>query len=128
MADRPVLFRAAYRGRPVAVGPATEAELAALARAPGPAPRDSLDRWTLVAVRYARGRGTQVHALGWRTALEDTWITSVLTGVDATAGTVAARSGYAYKIGAADGPELDPGLREHLAYALRTWGFGGIEG
>ena len=128
MASLPVLFRAAYRGCPVAVGPATEAELAALAPAPGPAPRDSLERWTLVAIRYDRGRGTQVHALGWGTALGNTWITSVLTGVDAGVGRVATTSRHAYSLGAADGPELDPVLREHLAYALQTWRLGGIEG
>lgn len=128
MADLAVLFRAAYRGCPVAVGPDTEAELAALAPAPGPAPRDSLERWTLVAIRYDRGRGTQVHALGWRTALGNTWITSALIGVDAGAGMVATRSGHAYALGTAHGPEFDAALREHLAYALRTWGYDGIRG
>lgn len=81
-----------------------------------------LERWSFVAVRDPR-RGTGVHALGWRMLLRNTWITSPVLVVDRASGAIRTRSGNAYLLGSRDGSDLDPELREHLAYALRTWGF-----
>lgn len=124
MRDAVVLFRATYRGNSVSVGHATDAELDAIAAVVDPASaRDVLHAWSLVAVRDSESRGTQVHALGWRVALVNTWITSPLVGVDSQARAVSTESGHAYSLELQDGPELAPSLWKHLAYALRTWGF-----
>jgi hypothetical protein len=127
MTEPSVLFHAAFRGRAVTVGHATDAELADLAGTAGTAgtaeARDELDAWSLVAVRDAAGRGTEIHALGWRTGLLNTWITSPLLIVDLVANTVSTTSGHAYSLGRRDAKDLRPELRRHLAYALRTWGF-----
>jgi hypothetical protein len=118
------LFEVAFRGRAMSVGHATDAELAHLAGAVASAEaRDQLDAWSLIAMRDAAGSGTKVHALGWRTGLLNTWITSPLVVVDRVANVVSTRSGHAYSLGRPDTRELHPALREHLAYALRTWGF-----
>ena len=127
MHDGAVLFRATYRRTPASVGHATEAELAAIAGPVNPASaRDLLHAWSLIAVRDPVGRGTAVHALGWRVDLGNTWITSVLVGVDLNARAVSTRSGHAYRLELKDGRELAPSLRDHLVYALRTWGFADV--
>lgn len=123
MTDVP-LFHATLEGRPVAVGHAIEEELAALAAPVSPnAVRDVFELWSVVAIRDPAGRGVELHALAWRVQLGNTWITSALTRVDRTLNLVAGRSGHAYLLGRPDRRDLDPELREHLAYALRTWGY-----
>lgn len=124
-----LLLEATYHGNAISVGHADEAELALLAGAVASAGvRDELELWSLVAIRDPAGRGTEVHALGWRTDLANTWITSPLTAVDLTASIVSTRSGHSYQLGTPDTPELNPELRGHLAYALRTWGFDDVDG
>ena len=127
MHDGTVLLRAIYRGNSVSVGRATDAELHAIAGPVDPAiARDVLHTWSLVAIRDPDGRGTQVHALGWRVALVNTWITSPLVGVDLQARAISTKSGHTYRLELQDGPELAPALRDHLAYALRNWGFANV--
>jgi len=119
-----VLIQVAFRGRAVTVGHATDAELALLAGAVAIAEaRDELDSWSLIAIRDPAGRGTKIHALGWRGGLLNAWITSPLVIVDLIANTVSTTSGHAYSLDRRDARELHPALRGHLAYALRTWGF-----
>src|ERR1700731_3163903 len=115
-----ILFRAAYRGEAVIVTHATNAEIELFAGEVGP-PRDMLELWSLIAIRC--GSAFDIHALGWRLLLENTWITSPLLAIDSAAGAVRTRSGHTYLLGCRDKSELDPELRAHLAYALRTWGF-----
>jgi len=122
--DGTVLLRAIYHGNSVSVGRATDAELDATAVPIDPAiARDVLNAWSLVAVRDPDGRGTQVHTLGWRVGLGNTWITSALVGVDLQARAVSPKFGHAYRFKLQDGMKLAPSLRDHLGYALRTWGF-----
>jgi hypothetical protein len=116
-----LLFEASYHGSPVAVGRATDDEIAALAGTVGRG-SDVLERWSLVAIRDP-ARGPEVHALGWRMLLGNTWITSPVIVVDLATGAVRTRSGNAYLLGSRDRADLDPELLEHLAYALRTWGY-----
>ena len=120
MTDADILFRAVYRGEPVIVTHAKDAEIELFAGEVGP-PRDMLELWSLIAIRC--GSAFDIHALGWRLLLANTWITSSLVAVDLTAGAVRTRSGNNYLLGGRDKSELDPELRAHLAYALRTWGF-----
>ena len=118
------LFLAALAGEPVVVGHAEETELSALAPAqPGTVPRDTIDLWSLVAFRSGVVRATTVHALGHRTALDNVWITSAVTSVDPRSMTVLTSSGAVYRLGERDGPAPGGSRLEHLAYALRTWGY-----
>ena len=122
-------FTARYRGQLVVIGPATMPELAALTKPVAKvACRDHLDQWTLVAIRDTARPVVAVHVLGWRTMLANTWITSSLTAVDPEKTAVATRSGHVYLLGDPDSTDLDPELRDHLAYALRTWGFADVQG
>ena len=121
------LFRAVHQGGPVTVGHASPEDLAALPGYPDPGSvRDVLERWSLVAIRFSGDR-TEIHALGWRVAERNTWITSPLVAMDMDASMVATRSGHAYRLGTRDGAGVAPGLRSHLAYALRTWGFTDVQ-
>ena len=120
MTDADILFRAVYRGDPVTVTHAKDAEIELLAGEVGPT-KDTLKLWSIVAIRYSKA--TEIHALGWRRLLENTWITSPLVAADLAAGSIRTRSGNAYSLGIRDDKELDPVLRDHLAYALRTWRF-----
>ena len=86
----------------------------------------TLHTWCLLPVRDPDGRGTQVHALGWRVALVNRWITSPLVGVDLQAQAVSTKSGHAYRPELEDGLELAPALQDHPDYALRTWGFANV--
>ncbi len=111
------------------VGHATAAELAHLAGSvPGGGARDRLDSWSLVAIRGTGTGAAAVHALGWRIGLLNTWITSALLVVDTGSVAVGTRSGNIYTLGRPDDECLDPELRRHLAYALRTWGFDDVRG
>ena len=124
-----LLFGAAKRGVPVAVRHARGTELAALAGEVGrEASLDALDTWSIVAIGRADGSGATLHALGWRVGMVNTWITSPLRAVDLAGGAVRTSSGKVYALGEPDDPELHPLLREHLAYALRTWGFDDVRG
>ena len=117
------LFRAVHQGFPVTVGHASPEELAALPACLEPGSvRDVLERWSLVAIRFPGDR-TEIHALGWRVAERNTWITSPLVVVDMDSCIVATRSGHSYRLGTQNGAGVAPGLRSHLEYALRTWGF-----
>jgi hypothetical protein len=120
MTDADILFRVVYNGDPVVVTHAEDTGIELFAGEVGPA-RDVLELWSLIAIRC--GSAFDIHALGWRLLLENTWITSPLLAVDLTAGAVRTRSGHTYLLGGRDKSELDPELRAHLAYALRTWGF-----
>lgn len=129
MTEAPLLFEAARRGVPVVVRHVGEAGLAALAGEVGrEASLDSLDPWSIVSIGRADGRGATLHALGWRVGLVNTWITSPLRSMDLAAGAVRTSSGKVYALGEPDAPGLHPLLREHLAYALRTWGFDDVRG
>jgi hypothetical protein len=121
--DADILFRAVYRGESVIVNHAKYAEIETLVGIVGP-PRDLLELWSLIAIRV--GSTVDIHALGWRLLLANTWITSSVVAVDLTAGAVRTRSGKAYLLGSPDESELDPELRAHLAYALRTWGLDNV--
>jgi hypothetical protein len=120
MTDSPILFNAVYRDAPVTVTHATPDELESLAGPVGSA-LDLLELWSVIAIRF--GTAVELHALGWRVLLANTWITSPLRAVNLTEGAVRTRSGKVYLLGSRDQPDLDPELRSHLAYALRTWGF-----
>ena len=118
----PVLLHAVYRGRAISVGWATDVELDAIR---GPVlhnVRDVLESWFLVAIRDPGGLGTQVHALGWRPKMANTWITSALTSVEQDGNLVATRSGHAYRLACRGEAENAPILLDHLIYTLRTWG------
>ena len=118
------LFQATHRGRRIIVDHASAEELAALStNSTFGLPRDTLESWSLVALRNLDCHGSKVHALGWRVGLANTWITSALTMVDLPRGLVATQSGHAYSLGEKDCQELEPVLREHLLYALGRWGF-----
>ena len=79
-----VLFTATHRGQPVTVRHAGADELTALAGPVDPASaRDTLDAWSLVAIRNTEAGVGDVRALGWRVALLNSWITSPLVAVDA---------------------------------------------
>ena len=123
-----ILTRPTFRGHPTTVGIPTATELQALSGAAVTGEiRDELLPWCLIAIRVLDGRSTKVHALGWRSMLQNTWITSALTTVDVAAGLVWTSSGHGYKLGGGVGSELSPMLREHLLYALLTWGFDDVE-
>jgi hypothetical protein len=116
----PPLFTATFRGDPVRVTHATAEEIESLAGPIGN-PSDLLELWSLVAIHF--DQLIEIHALGWRVLLANTWITSPLVGVNLTLDTVLTRSRKIYMLGSRDKPELDPNLRSHLADALKTWGF-----
>ena len=122
------LFQAAYRGRPVVVGQATLEELSVVAQDVDTAGfRDCLERCLLVAIRDPGRPRVNVHALGWRVGLKNTWITSRLLSVDTVRGAVATRSGHVYRLEHADVGELAPELADHLRYALHQWGFKDVQ-
>jgi hypothetical protein len=128
MMEPTVLFEVAFQGCAVSVGHATDAELARLAGTVAVADaRDQLDAWSLIALRDVAGGGNEIHALGWRTGLLNTWITSPLIIVDRAANLVNTTSGHAYSLGRPDARELHPALRGHLVYALRTWGYDNVQ-
>ncbi len=118
-------IQATYRGRPVEVGQASADELAALAAtAPLEEAIDTLERWSLIAIRGLEEGGVEVHALAWRRGLPNAWITSRLVAVDLVDGLIRTVSGHVYRLCRPDRPEgLAPELSEHLDYALRRWGF-----
>ncbi len=118
-------LEATHRGRPVTAGHATPEEVAALmATSPLEAAIDVLEHWSLIAIRGLGGGGLEVHALGWRRALANTWITSALSAIDLAAREVRTSSGHVYRLGRPDSREnLQPALLEHLDYALHRWGF-----
>ena len=118
-------LKATHRGRPVTAGHATPAEVAALvATSPLEAAIDVLEHWSLIAIRGLGGGGTKVHALGWRQALANTWITSSLVAVDVAVQATRTRSGHVYALGRREDPgRMHPELADHLDYALRKWGF-----
>ena len=122
--DGATVLRASLRGIPVEIGHAEDAELAAFAGVleAGTA-RDVLTVWSLIAFRFPDGRSPEIHALGWREGEANTWITSPLVVLDATASMIATRSGHAYLLGERGLAALRPDLRSHLAYALTVWGF-----
>jgi hypothetical protein len=123
------LFTVTHRGRPAVVGRATGDELAAITTPLATdASRDLLECWSLVAIRDGDRQGVEIHALGWRPGLQNSWITSPLTGVDMTVPAVATWSGSVYRLGEPDSADLDPELRAHLAYALQRWGFDEVRG
>ena len=123
------LFGATRRGVPVIVGHADRAGLAALAGDVGrEASLDVLDPWSIVSIGRADGSGATLHVLGWRVGLVNTWVTSPLCAVDLVDGAVRTSSGKVYTLGEPDAPGLHPLLRDHLAYALRTWGFDDVRG
>jgi hypothetical protein len=123
-----LLFRATQGDRPVVIGRATTDEVSALAGPVGPAAvRDDIDRWNLIAIRDPLGRGTQIHTLGWRRRLGNTWITSPIVRIDATSAMVSTSSAHSYALGEPNDADIDPDLAGHLLYALRTWGLIGIE-
>ena len=110
MSGSGLLYRATYRGNSVEIGLAGDAELAAIAGSVFPASmRDVLD-----------GQETEVRALGWRVALGNTCVTSVLVGGGMQAWVVSTRAGHAYRLEIEDMPELCPELWSYLTYALRT--------
>ena len=86
-----------------------------------------LDPWAIVSIRRGDLRGAELHALGWRLTLANTWMTSPLVAVDPDRRMIITASGHAYSLGARDGTELHPLLRDHLGYALRTWGFTDVQ-
>lgn len=119
-----ILFAATYRNQPGTVCHANEVELNRHAGTVATAAaRDELDAWSLVAIRNPARDVAAVHALGWRPGILNTWITSPLLVVDTVANVVAIASRHAYTLGRRDDPKLDPELRGHMAYALRTWRF-----
>jgi hypothetical protein len=125
MTDSDILLRAAYRGGPVTVTHATAEEIEALA---GPVSLgdsklgdDMLELWSLIAIRFEAA--VEIHALGWRVLLANTWVSSRVVAANLTEGIVRTRSGKMYLLGVRDKPDLDPELRAHLAYALKTWKF-----
>ena len=122
------LFHATYRGRPVVVGQVSPEELSVITRDVDVAGcQDCFERWTLVAIRDPGRPQVNIHALGWRSTLQNTWITSRLVAVDALTGAVATMSGHVYRLGDADAGELEPQLREHLRYALHQWRFESVQ-
>ena len=124
--DEGVILRATHRGAPVTVARADRGELTALA---GPARstefRDEIEDWNLVAIRGLE-KGTEVHALGRRVALGNEWITSPIAAVSPGPTAVETASGHSYRLARQDGARMEPALLEHLAYALRSWGFDNI--
>ncbi len=123
-----LLFRATQGDRPVAIGRATSDEVSALAGRVVPAAvRDDIDRWNLIAIRDPLGRGIQIHALGWRRRLGNTWITSPIVSIDAASAMVSTSSAHSYALGEPNGADIDPDLADHLLYALQTWGLLRIE-
>jgi len=127
MTGSEALFKSVYRGHAVTIGHANDAELSLIAGSIAPeAADDLLELWSLIAIRDPAG--TKIHALGWRLFLADSWITSPLVIADFGNRVVSTRSKHTYTLGCQDRSELDPGLRDHLAYALRTWGFVDVRG
>jgi hypothetical protein len=122
MSDADVLFEATWHGDAVTVTHATVEEIAFLSGPVGDGGgEDLLELWSLIAIR--NGPLSEIHGLGWRLLLANTWITSPVVAANMTLGAIRTESGKTYLLGARDKPQLDPELRRHLAYALRTWGF-----
>ena len=122
------LFRATYRGRPVVIGQASAEELFVITRDVDTAAcRDCLERWTLVAIRDPGRPQVRIHALGWRSTLQNTWITSRLVAVDTVRCAVSTMSGHVYRLEQARAGDPEPELRSHLQYALHQWGFEDVQ-
>jgi len=118
-----VLCRAVYRGEIHAVCQAEPSDLASLVgKITGAAVRDEFASWTLVAIRWPRGR-IDVHALGWRQLERNVWITSPIEILDRQASLIRTRSRHVYALGEPECQEMRPDLLAHLQYALRTWGY-----
>ncbi len=120
-----LLFRAALDGAQVTVGHATPEEIEALAGTvgltDGHMADDFLELWSLIAVRSKSE--IDLHGLGWRRRIANTWITSPLVAISVTEAAIRTTSGKVYLLGRRDTRELEPELRAHLDYALRTWGY-----
>ena len=121
-------LEATQRGRLVTVAHATDEELSVLAATTPLMPAtDTLESWSLIAIRGLQEGGIELHALGWRAALSNTWITFALSAVDLAAGAagrVRTSSGHVYRLGRFDSRDsLRPLLLEHLGYALHRWDF-----
>ena len=94
------------------------------ATSPLEAASDVLEHWSLIAIGGLGEGCADVHALGWRRGLSNTWITSPLVAVDLAAQAIQTMSGHVYALGRRDNPAgMQPELADHLDYALRTWGF-----
>ena len=118
------LFQAALGSRRMTVGRARPEDLASIERSiSSGAVTDVLRPAMLVAIRGSGLLGAAVHALGWRCGLADVWATSLLEAVGLQAGVVVTSSGKLYAIRDGGDDDLPPALHEHLAYALRVWGF-----
>ena len=107
------------------MGHATADELAVLAATASLGEAiDTLECWSLIAIRGLEEGGTEVHALAWRRRLPNAWITSPLVAVDLAEGAIRTLSGHVYGLGGPDEPgSLVPDLLNHLDYSLRRWGF-----
>ena len=120
------LFIATYKGHEVVVDVSSSAEVAVLHGPLEPTGvRDILAPWSLVAIRVVGTDERVLHALGWREAEANTWITSALVTVDPVSSLILTSSGRLYRLGVG-GEGLDALLLGHLAYALRTWGFADV--
>jgi hypothetical protein len=118
------LFLAMLAGEPVGIGHADEEERSVLVPATAAImPRDTIDRWSLIAIRGGTVRATTIHALGHRITLDDVWITSPLTSFDPGSMMVGTSSGHTYRLGETDSPAIGTERRDHLAFALRKWGY-----
>ncbi len=118
------LFSATWHGRPAIVGLATQVELRRITN--GKRPDSVLDVMRpamLIAIREDGLQDAEIHALGWRTSLCTTWITSALVGIDATRTVIRTSSGRVYGLEDLQDEAGVPVLLDHLAYALRRWGF-----
>lgn len=122
------LLRANFQGDEIEIGPARADEVIRLETdLRGSATRDVIDLWTFVAIRFPPPRVPEVHALGWRVQLQNTWITSALVSVSIQSRRIGTASGHDYSLGTRDGPGLRVELWEHLIYSLQTWGFRDIQ-
>lgn len=118
------LFRGTYRGAMHMVGHADRDEVSPLKGTLADIQaRDTLTKWSLIAIRWPSPRAPDVHALGWRVDEGDVWITSLVRTFDRGAFLIRTRSGAVYRLGAPDGQDITPSLLEHLSYALRVWGY-----
>jgi len=120
MSGADLLFEATWHSDAVTVTHATVEEIAFLSGPVGEG-QDLLEVWSLIAIR--NGPLSEIHALGWRLLLANTWITSPVVAANLTLGAIRTESGKTYLLGVRDQPELDPELRRHLGDELRKWGY-----